>query len=296
MCAAISRAGASRRSICWSRRATTGSRPGTCSTSELAPGKPFPVWRVLRLAQRRRHDARRGPACRSQAHLARAAPRHSHTEDPCFDRRLLYLSNQPRVFKFVRDNGLAKQFARALRRRRNARRGARRRPRAQRAKDHAPRSTCSARACTNEREARAAAPRVPRASSTASTSRSSTRTSRSSSRRWASTSPRSSASRSCTTSSSARATTTPSCGSTWRGARTPSARCACSRTGSTRLTARTSASCCRAISIARSADVERAIQLKCRVRICKGAYKEPAPSRFPTRRTSTRTTCAACRR
>jgi proline dehydrogenase len=33
-----------------------------------------------------------------------------------------------------------------------------------------------------------------------------------------------------------------------------------------------------------SSDVERAIQLKCRVRLCKGAYKEPASVAFPEKR------------
>ena len=48
-----------------------------------------------------------------------------------------------------------------------------------------------------------------------------------------------------------------------------------------RRTRRTSASCCRATSTAPSADVEHANALACRVRICKGAYKEPATVAYP---------------
>ena len=105
---------------------------------EPASDDGFVDWNVLdpwvneRTFPRGAHRATRASSPAADALMLRSA--------------LLYLSNQPRVFKFVRNNGLAKQFASRFVAGETLDEALDGRPRPERARHHAPRSTCSARA------------------------------------------------------------------------------------------------------------------------------------------------------
>ena len=91
--------------------------------------------------------------------------------------------------------------------------------------------------------------------------------------------------------------TTRSCASTWSRAPTPSARFGCSRSGCIRRTRTTSASCCRAICIARGPTSSAPIKLQVPRASLQGRVQGAGVGRVSREdATSTRTTSSACTR
>ena len=198
---------------------------------------------------------------------------------------LLYLSNQPRVFKFVRNNRLAKNFAKrfvageTLDEALDA-------VRALNARGITASLDLLGESVNNEREARAARDEYLAHARPHPARRGSTRTSRSSSRRWGSTSIRGALRRASCRTSSTRAQQygtfvridmeaseyTEHHAQAVRGAAVPVVQGA------------TSASCCRATCIAPSPTSSARTRSAPACGICKGAYKEPPSVAYPEKK------------
>ena len=196
---------------------------------------------------------------------------------------LLYLSNQPRVFKFVRNNRLAKHFARrfvagetldeALEV-----------VRALNARASPPRSTCSARASTTsarpERRATSTSSMLDRIHETqldANVSVKLTAMGLDIDHELCVAVMQDILDR-------APSSTTRSCASTWRRAPTPTSRSRCSRSGSIPTYKANVGVVLQSYLYRTFADVEHMNSLRARVRICKGAYKEPPAVAYPEKK------------